>query len=82
MGCSYFDPEKNQLPRLPPAAGVSFCNPEIVGMVADSTPPPPRRGFAIREPAPPKEKPPLLGEPSPLVEPTLAASSRSLTAES
>jgi hypothetical protein len=49
-----------------------------------SFPPPPRRGFAMREPAPPKLK--LAGllddEDMPRVEPSLADSSRSLTAVS
>ena len=52
-----------------------------------SKPPPPRRGFAIRDPAPPKLSPRGLGsdvdeEERPLVEPDLAASRRSLTAVS
>jgi hypothetical protein len=41
--------------------------------------PPPLRGFAMREPL--KANPPV-GEPRPRVEPTLAASRRSLTAVS
>ena len=47
-------------------------------------PPPPRRGFAMREPtAPPNAKDaPEVGEPRPRVEPCLAASRRSLTAVS
>lgn len=47
--------------------------------------PPPLRGFAIRGPTPPKLTPPDAEEEeeeSPRVEPDLAASSRSLTAES
>ena len=49
-----------------------------------SVPPPPRRGFAIRDPAPPKLKPPdaLDDDERPRVEPSLAASRRSLTAVS
>ena len=47
--------------------------------------PPPRSGFAIRDPAPPKEKFDDVGEVEearPRVEPSLAASRRSLTAAS
>lgn len=48
-----------------------------------SFPPPPRSGFAIRVPTPPKLKPlDTLEEARPRVEPNLAASKRSLTAES
>ena len=52
--------------------------------VTNSFPPPPRKGFAIRDPAPPKLKPELEGlevEETLRVE-TLAASRRSLTAVS
>jgi hypothetical protein len=51
---------------------------------AGPSPPPPRRGFAIREPTPPpnaKDAPPP-DDPRPLVEPAFAASRRSLTAVS
>ena len=48
-----------------------------------SVAPPPRKGLAIRDPAPPKLKPPgAVGPPSPRVELILAASRRSLTAVS
>jgi hypothetical protein len=72
----YFCPEKNHELLLFPD-NASFCSPEIVGMVG--SPPPPRRGFAILDPAPPNENPPV-GDPRPRVEPLFAASRRSLTA--
>ena len=50
----------------------------IVGLVAGASPPPPRRGLAMRLPM---LKPPV-GEPRPRVLPALAASKRSLTAAS
>ena len=80
----HFWPEKNQLPRFPPFPDASFCRPWMVGIGAaiagpSGPAPPPLRGFAIREPL--NANPPV-GEPRPRVEPTLAASRRSLTAVS
>ena len=51
---------------------------------AGPSPPPPRRGFAMREPTPPPnaKDAPALGDPRPRVEPAFAASRRSLTAVS
>jgi len=80
---------KNQLLLLPPPPLASCaCSPFKKGRLGppplrDCSPPPPRRGFAIREPAPPKLKPPDAVDEvdRPRVEPSLAASSRSLTAE-
>ena len=68
---------KNQLVRFPDSCDWT----PATGALLSFPPPPPRSGFAIREP--PKLKPPLpsiLGRP--LVEPCFAASSRSLTAVS
>jgi len=72
----YFCPEKNH-ELLLLLDNASLCRPEMVGMMA--SPPPPRSGFAILDPAPPNENPPV-GEPRPRVEPLFAASRRSLTA--
>ena len=88
---------KNQLLRFPPPVPPAppftpSCDCKLVktGFVGPSPPlmksepePPPRKGFAMREPVPPKLNPPegIDGE-RPRVEPSLAASSRSLTAES
>lgn len=89
---------KNQLPRLPPMppaapAALASCAwiPLNTGMFGPPAPfavyslaPPPRSGFAIRGPAPPKFNPPedASDKESPRVEPVFAASSRSLTAAS
>lgn len=70
-----YDLLKNQLPRLL-LVGVP-SPPWIVG-VAGVSPPPPRRGLAIRLPALVKLKPPP-APPRPRVLPALAASRRSLT---
>ena len=80
---------KNQLLLFPPLElplASCACRPLSTGMLGPppftySVAPPPRRGLAIREPAPPKLKP--IGfedEAMPRVEPSLAASRRSLTA--
>ena len=73
---------KNQLDRF--ALLASCCWRPATAGTAGPSPPPPRNGFAIRDPALLKLKPPLgaVGEAKPRVEPTLAASSRSLTAVS
>ena len=88
--CPYLRSEKNQLllpfglPALPFAS--CACSPLSTGMLGPppftSAPPPPRKGLAIREPAPPKLKPEAIVElpARPRVEPSLAASRRSLTA--
>ena len=70
---------KNQLLRLPVAS--CDCTPATFAFAGASEVPPPRSGFAMRDP--PKLKlalPSILGKPR--VEPCLAASRRSLTAVS
>lgn len=84
LALDYFTPEKNQLLLLLPEP--SLCSPATAGTLLTLSPPPPRSGFAILLPAPPKLKPPgpetdEFGEPRPRVE-TLAISRRSLTAAS
>lgn len=82
---------KNQLLLFPP--GLPFascaCSPLNTGRLGPapficSFAPPPRKGFAIRDPAPPTLKPTGLLDANDMlrVEPCLAASSRSLTAVS
>lgn len=78
---------KNQLLLFPGDTELLVCSPEMTGMAAWDmplmSPPPPRNGLAMREPAPPKLNAPFWAEPErPRVEPSLAASSRSLTAVS
>ena len=78
---------KNQLPLLPLLSPPASCICRLlrVGMFGPppSMVPPPLSGFAIREPAPPKPNTPAPSwEARPRVEPSLAASSRSLTAAS
>jgi hypothetical protein len=73
---------KNQVLRFPPPFAASCCSrPDSTGSVGPSAPPPPpRSGFAMRDPAPPNATlAPDVGEPRPRVEPALAASRRSLT---
>ena len=72
-------------PSLPPSC---FCKLPMTGRTGPSAtgpPPPPRRGFAIREPTPPKpayEAPPAGDPPRPRVDPAFADSRRSFTAVS
>lgn len=74
-----YDLLKNQLDRLLPAP--SFCwIVWIVGLLGGRSPPPPRRGFAMRLPELAKPNPPAALRPRVL--PALAASRRSLTAAS
>lgn len=76
-----YDLLKNQLARLLLELLASFwLMVWMVGMVGGASPPPPRRGLAMRLPAEAKLKPP--GELRPRVLPALAASRRSLTAAS
>lgn len=67
-----YDLLKNQLPRL-----LLVPSPPWIVGVEGASPPPPRRGLAMRLPAPEKLKPPA--PPRPRVLPALAASRRSLT---
>lgn len=70
---------KNQLERLPDAS--CNCTPATFAFAGPSDPPPPRSGFAMRDP--PKLKPPLPSMAGrPRVEPCFAASRRSFTAVS
>ena len=82
---------KNQVLLFPPALPFASCacNPLSTGILGPapficSFAPPPRSGFAIRDPAPPKLKPTGLFDADDMlrVEPCLAASRRSLTAVS
>lgn len=67
---------KNQLLRLFPSGA---CRPPLAPGAAS---PPPRSGLAMRDPKDVGFGPPDVGEPRPRVDPTLAASRRSLTAVS
>lgn len=71
-----YDLLKNQLLRLLLVA--SFCNDWIEGGAPGPSPPPPRRGLAMRLPAAAKLKPPPVAL-RPFVLPALAASRRSFT---
>ncbi len=83
--------DENQLflfPQLPEFPLSCACSPERIGsmgpapppLTSGPVPPPPRKGFAILGPAPPKLKPAGLEAAKPRADPTFAASRRSLTA--